>query len=311
MTGMTSLTSSPSSVTTSRSTPCVRGCCGPMLTTTSLKARPSTSEPSPRAVDSSMRRRASLTASSGSGVANWSGMRVVLHEVDVVLAQRVPDEVVLEQDATQVGMTDVPDARPCPTPRARASRRPATRRSRCRPRPSAVGTSTCSSRYVLVFQEYTWYTLSRCLTRSTPGHEVERLVADLGVRLEAPRHVLERGAVAARHDGVGLLHAHVRELGGEVGAPDARRWRRCPWGSSPISRPTVRRLRPWPAAGGLGDELVLLDLDLQLQQPLEQRLGARRAAGDVDVDGHDLVDPVDHVVAVVERARRWWRRRPC
>src|SRR5665647_2241687 len=109
MTGMTSLTSSPSSVTTRRSTPCVLGCCGPMLTTTSLKARPSTSEPSPRAVDSSIRRSASLTASSGSGVANWSGMRVVLRRVDVVFAQRMPDEVVLEQDAAQVGMPEVPD----------------------------------------------------------------------------------------------------------------------------------------------------------------------------------------------------------
>src|SRR5665648_1189880 len=109
MTGMTSLTSSPSSVTTRRSTPCVLGCCGPMLTTTSLKARPSTSEPSPRAVDSSIRRSASLTASSGSGVANWLGIRVVLRRVDVVFAQRVADEVVLEQDAAQVGMTEVPD----------------------------------------------------------------------------------------------------------------------------------------------------------------------------------------------------------
>ena len=51
----------------------------------------------------------------------------------------------------------------------------------------------------------------------------------------------------------------------------------------------------------LGHELVLLDLALQLQQALEERLGARRAAGDVHVDRHDLVDAVDDVVAVVER----------
>ncbi len=63
---------------------------------------------------------------------------------------------------------------------------------------------------------------------------------------------------------------------------------------SPARPPRGRRL--------LGDELVLLDLALQLQQPLEERLGARRAAGDVDVDRHDLVDAVDDVVAVVERA---------
>jgi len=38
-------------------------------------------------------------------------MRVVLREVDVVFAQRVADEVVLEQDAAQVGMAaeDDPD----------------------------------------------------------------------------------------------------------------------------------------------------------------------------------------------------------
>ena len=40
--------------------------------------------------------------------------------------------------------------------------------------------------------EYTWYTLSRWVTSVDAGHEVERLVADLGVLLEAPRHVLER-----------------------------------------------------------------------------------------------------------------------
>ena len=33
MTGRTSVTVSPSSSSTSRSTPCVDGCCGPMLTT--------------------------------------------------------------------------------------------------------------------------------------------------------------------------------------------------------------------------------------------------------------------------------------
>jgi hypothetical protein len=139
-------------VEVTRRTPCVLGCCGPMLTTTSLKARPSTSEPSPRAVDSSMRRRASFTASSGSGVSNWSYMRVVLREVDVVFAQRVADEVVLEQDAPQVRVL-VNTIRPCPTPHARASRPP--------PHAGDVSTSgpargrSTEPRYVFVFQS-TW-----------------------------------------------------------------------------------------------------------------------------------------------------------
>src|SRR5664280_122562 len=213
---MTSLTSSPSSVTTRRSTPCVDGCCGPMLTTTSLKARPSTSEPSPRAVASSMRRRASLTASSGSGVSNCSNMRVVLDEVDVVLAQRVADEVVLEQDAAQVGMPEVLDPDHVPSLALMPVRgRPDT----------GHGVDLGLRARQLHVQLEVRVRLPRVHVVDAldvahlvhAGDEVERLVADLGVALEASREILEHALVAACHDRVRLLHAHVPQLVAEVG----------------------------------------------------------------------------------------------
>ena len=50
------------------------------------------------------------------------------------------------------------------------------------------------------------------------------------------------------------------------------------------------------------EHLLLFDLILDLEEPLEERLRARRAAGDVDVDGDDLVDPLAHRVRVAEEA---------
>src|SRR5579859_2191013 len=44
------------------------------------------------------------------------------------------------------------------------------------------------------------------------------------------------------------------------------------------------------------------DLLLDLEKPLEQSLGPWRAAGDVDVDGDDLVDPFAHRVRVLKEA---------
>ena len=77
--------------------------------------------------------------------------------------------------------------------------------------------------------------------------------------------------------------------------------------SSSDSRPTDRGQHAIPGPRRLvargrqpGARCAWLDLLLQLEQALEQRLGARRAAGDVHVDRHDLVDAVDDVVAVVE-----------
>jgi len=50
--------------------------------------------------------------------------------------------------------------------------------------------------------------------------------------------------------------------------------------------------------------LALLDHLLELEQAVENLLGPRRAARDVDVDGDDLIDPGDRGVVLVEAARR-------
>src|SRR3954463_16762190 len=49
-----------------------------------------------------------------------------------------------------------------------------------------------------------------------------------------------------------------------------------------------------PALGGI----LVEDALLQQDDAFEQRLGARRAAGDVDVDGDELVDALGHRVRV-------------
>src|SRR5919201_255952 len=46
-----------------------------------------------------------------------------------------------------------------------------------------------------------------------------------------------------------------------------------------------------------------LDLLLEADDPLDERLRPRRAAGDVDVDGDDLVHPLEHGVVVEHPAR--------
>src|SRR5215831_5026089 len=46
--------------------------------------------------------------------------------------------------------------------------------------------------------------------------------------------------------------------------------------------------------------LLALDLLLDLEKPLEQSLGPRRAAGHVNVDGDDLVDPLADRVGVLK-----------
>src|SRR5205823_9493398 len=48
--------------------------------------------------------------------------------------------------------------------------------------------------------------------------------------------------------------------------------------------------------------LLAFDLLLDLEKPLEQSFGPRRAAGHVDVDGDDLVDALAHRVRVLEEA---------
>jgi hypothetical protein len=51
----------------------------------------------------------------------------------------------------------------------------------------------------------------------------------------------------------------------------------------------------------VGAELGVLDLVVELEDRVHEHLGARRAAGQVDVDGHDVVDAL-HDRVVVEHA---------
>src|SRR3990172_1425952 len=84
------------------------------------------------------------------------------------------------------------------------------------------------------------------------------------------------------------------------------------WGPMLSSSSSVRSATPAAPPGstprlGLGrdrapQEGFDLDLVLELQDALDQRLGPRRTAGHVDVYGHDLIDPLeDRIVVVVER----------
>src|SRR5262249_4790756 len=68
--------------------------------------------------------------------------------------------------------------------------------------------------------------------------------------------------------------------------PADERWLRGSWGSSD--------------AVALLQVLLVLDLVLDFEQPLEERLGPGRAARDVDVDRDDLVDALAHRVRVLE-----------
>src|SRR5262245_13596892 len=85
--------------------------------------------------------------------------------------------------------------------------------------------------------------------------------------------------------------------------------------SSPIASPNRSRSRACtpaessgilrPRSYGLGpphQPLLLLHLLLQLDQTLGERLGTRRAAGNVDVDRDDLVDAVADRVRELEES---------
>src|SRR5262245_10130596 len=94
-----------------RITPCVAGCCGPMFTSRSCVWTSSMNSFSPLS---------SVRCSSGSVIvprgawdmACWllAGDAVVLLGEHVVLAHRVTDPVVGQEDVARVGMTDEPDA---------------------------------------------------------------------------------------------------------------------------------------------------------------------------------------------------------
>ena len=76
-------------------------------------------------------------------------------------------------------------------------------------------------------------------------------------------------------------------------------------GAVSVSAADDNRLTP-PALG----HVLVLDALLQQHDPLEQRLGPRRAARHVHVDGDDLVDALRHRVASPSTGRRSWRTSP-
>src|SRR5690242_14625883 len=59
-----------------------------------------------------------------------------------------------------------------------------------------------------------------------------------------------------------------------------------------------------PATSSPSRQLLLIDLALQLHDAVDERFGARRAAGDVDVDRHDLIDALNERVVVEDAADR-------
>src|SRR5882762_10596960 len=101
MSGMASFITSPSARTTKRSTPCVEGCCGPMLRVMSSVARPPsrvsrcTSTSNPARPISASRLQQALPRGRDA---------VVLLGLDEVLAQRVSRPVLRHEDAAEIGM---------------------------------------------------------------------------------------------------------------------------------------------------------------------------------------------------------------
>src|SRR4051812_28096153 len=88
---------SPSVRSTSRSTPCVLGCCGPMLTS----------------ISSVLTSNSTIVWSGAETVAikpSTAADAVILQRELVILAQRVPHPVLGQQNAAQVGVAGEPDA---------------------------------------------------------------------------------------------------------------------------------------------------------------------------------------------------------
>src|SRR5436309_7601974 len=107
MSGMASFITSPSARTTKRSTPCVEGCCGPMLRVMSSVARPPsrvsrcTSTSNPARPISASRLQQALPRGRDA---------VILLGLDEVLAQWMPRPVLRHEDAAQVRVALEDDA---------------------------------------------------------------------------------------------------------------------------------------------------------------------------------------------------------
>src|SRR6184192_742114 len=111
MSGSASRTISPSSFSRTRSTPCVLGCWGPMLSSIHSDSG-SCSGP-----NASWVTRVSVSATDGIGLQPFEFLVAEddrLPEGDVVLAQREPFQGVWHQDAAQVGMAVKADAEQVP-----------------------------------------------------------------------------------------------------------------------------------------------------------------------------------------------------
>src|SRR5262245_4601758 len=83
----------------------------------------------------------------------------------------------------------------------------------------------------------------------------------------------------------------------ETTAVRSPRWSSVSTMASPNRRRSSSRIGTRSVPLGLGDDLVL-----QLHEPVDHRLGTRRAARDIDVDRYDRVDPLHGGVVVVEAA---------
>src|SRR3954471_3911402 len=112
MCGVTSETTSPSVRSTSRSTPCVLGCCGPMLTNiSSVRTSNSTMRGSSRAVDMiEFQKRRAESGKPAFGLPH-SALLAASHAMIfqrhlVVLAERVAFPIFWAKDAAQVGVPD-------------------------------------------------------------------------------------------------------------------------------------------------------------------------------------------------------------
>src|SRR4051812_21764602 len=107
MSGSASFMISPSARTTKRSTPCVEGCCGPMLSVMSSVARP----PFTSRVTSTSNPESPAIRPSGLQQAFPRRRDAVVHlRLDEVLAERMSRPVLRHEEPAQVGMALEDDA---------------------------------------------------------------------------------------------------------------------------------------------------------------------------------------------------------
>ena len=220
----------------------------------------------------------------------------------------MPFPVVGHQDAPQIGM---PVERRCRTgrrPRARASRppdRPTSRSARADRRPAAR-------------------TFSAQAPRAAPAPPARRRP-----RPDTPGGTRPRSAARPADRSTAVTSARNANCSAGMVAQRAARPRaRCSRSTQIVGMSTAvdrvdapRQARPARSdversaeasmgqRDGSGAHPLLVDLALQLDDAVDQRLGPRRAAGHEHVDRHDLVARPGRSSSCRTR-RRSWRRRP-